>query len=524
MLLAIGIDLGTTFSCIAYIDAQGNAKILENREGERVTPSVVNFDEKGNPVVGTTAKQLSVTQPQNTVQYVKRSIGEKNWKFLTDDGKGFSAEEISAIILRRLKEDAEAVLNESIRDAVITVPAYFDDAQRKATQDAGHIAGLNVLKIINEPTAAALAYGCGKEEEDEVIAVYDLGGGTFDVTVIRINRNSISVLATGGDRNLGGFDWDNQLMLHLNEEFLKACELDLLANTENGEAYLREKAESAKKALTLRESTTVSLAIEGKRCKVEINRSMFDEITESLTKRTIGIMRDVLHAAAKFSEDKYPSFVELIQSLSLKKILLVGGSTRMPAIRKVLESETGITPSIELNPDEVVALGAATQAALIIMQNEKDGEKKGIPTVSHTVIQDVNSHGLGVIAARGDKNEEYNAIIMPKNTPIPSKASEVFYTVQENQRALKVQVTEGDDEEKNMVKVIGEAEMIINPHPKQSPVEVLFEYDGNGIVHVSVKDLVENKDLGEMIINRESNLTEGQISAMKKRLQSISVD
>lgn len=522
-----GIDLGTTFSAIAYLDGEGRPKILENREGDRTTPSAVNFDENGAPLVGVMAKQLSVEQPGNTVQYVKRSIGDKNWHFLTDSGERYSAEAISALILKRLKDDAESLLGEPLQGVVITVPAYFDDAQRKATHDAGSIAGLNVLKIINEPTAAALAYGCCGGGGDEVVAVYDLGGGTFDVTVMKVGGEAIEVLATGGDRNLGGFDWDNALMVFLSEEFKRQTGLDLLADTDTGEAFLRDKAENAKKALTLRESTTLSLTFDGKRGKIELDRRTFAGLTESLLKRTLDIMRMTLEEAAKVPEDEDISLADLIGRLGISKILLVGGSTRMVMVRESLEKETGLTPSIELNPDEVVALGAALQAGISLAKSsgEKKGRKMGLPDkLLNMRIQDVNSHGLGVVALKGDGDEEYNAIVMPKNTAIPAAVSEVFYTAVDNQTGLMVQVTEGDDEDLSMVRIIGEAAMSIAPHPKGSPVEVAFQYDESGIVHVRVKDKLTGKDLGEVVIQRTSNLDEEEVRMLKARIGEVRVD
>ena len=334
-------------------------------------------------------------------------------------------------------------------------------------------------------------------------------------------------MATGGDRNLGGFDWDNALMVFLSEEFKRQTGLDLLADTDTGEAFLRDKAENAKKALTLRESTTLSLTFDGKRGKIELDRRTFAGLTESLLKRTLDIMRMTLEEAAKVPEDEDISLADLIGRLGISKILLVGGSTRMVMVRESLEKETGLTPSIELNPDEVVALGAALQAGISLAKSsgEKKGRKMGLPDkLLNMRIQDVNSHGLGVVALKGDGDEEYNAIVMPKNTAIPAAVSEVFYTAVDNQTGLMVQVTEGDDEDLSMVRIIGEAAMSIAPHPKGSPVEVAFQYDESGIVHVRVKDKLTGKDLGEVVIQRTSNLDEEEVRMLKARIGEVRVD
>lgn len=547
----IGIDLGTTYSAAAHLDGEGKPVVIENREGERITPSAVNFDGDGNPIVGSMAKSLSVEHPENTVQYVKRSMGDPNWKYPADNGTVYSAEEISALILKRLKEDAEAVLGEPVTHAVITVPAYFDDARRVSTQNAGQIAGLEVMKIINEPTAAALAYGCSSSgTKDETIAVFDLGGGTFDVTVMRVSKGGIEVLSTAGDRNLGGFDYDNAVMMWLNEEAKKACGADILAE-DNGEALLREKAEGAKRALTLRESAPVSLISGDKRCKIELSRVKFNELTDHLTRRAMDITKATLEEAARIPEGQNPSFAELIKKLSITKILLVGGSTRMPVIRETLEKETGIRPSIELNPDEVVALGAAIQGGILLLSAEQE-KKKGsakktdssvappVPDIASIAskeelnaiserygdisISDVCSHGLGLVSLKGNNDIECNAIVMPKNTPIPSRVSKRFNTAVDNQQNLYIRVTEGDDESLDMVEVIGEAEMAIDPHPKKSPLDVHFEYDASGIVHVGITDLTNGKYLGEVTINRTANLNREDLAKMKRKMSSITVD
>lgn len=509
----IGIDLGTTFSAVAHIDDQGNPRILNNREGERVTPSVVNFDENGNPLVGSTAKDISTEAALDTVQYVKRSMGNAKWRFVTAKGKEYTAEEISAMILKRMKEDAESVLGGPVRDAVVTVPAYFDDSQRLATQNAGQIAGLNVLKVLNEPTAAALAYGLGSDEveKEETVLVYDLGGGTFDVTIMKISGKKVNVLATGGDRNLGGFDWDNALMTYLQEQFQKEHSIDL-CESENGEAQLRDKAEKAKKALTLMEMTSVNLISGSKRLKVDVNRELFDSLTEKLLHRTITLMELVLDDAKLGWKD-------------VTKILLVGGSTRMPSVKRVIEQKVGFAPSCELNPDEVVAMGAAIQARICMAERDPE-QKRTLPeSLQGIEVKDVNSHSMGILSALDDAGLRMaNSIVMPKNTQIPGRISQVFHTLQENQTGLLVTVTEGEDADPAQVKTIGEAQMRIDPHPKHSPINVEFEYDASGIIHVHVTDMVTNKYLGEVRIERKANMNDAQLGMAKREITALRID
>ncbi|MEI6197056.1 MAG: Hsp70 family protein, partial [Verrucomicrobiota bacterium] len=321
----IGIDLGTTFSAMAFINEEAVPEIIPNREGERITPSVVLFD-GDSPIVGTIAKAAATTSPLNVVQFIKRQMGNKGWKFKTDGGTSFTPEEISALILKRLKEDAEAALGERISDAVITVPAYFNDAQRQATKDAGRIAGLNVIRMINEPTAAALAYGLKQDGPVQTVVIYDLGGGTFDVTILRIGGGDISVVATGGDKNLGGFDWDNALMTHLNEQFKAAGGPDLLDDPEQ-ESNLRAKCELAKKTLSGRDKASVLINVQGKSVTAQVTRDQFEEITKPLFKRTISIMQFVLEEAG-------------LSWNEIDKILLVGGSTRMRGVSRWISEST----------------------------------------------------------------------------------------------------------------------------------------------------------------------------------------
>ncbi len=503
----LGIDLGTTFSAMAVVNEHGKAEIIPNREGERITPSVVLFDGE-LPLVGSIAKRSAVASPLNVVQFVKRQMGNPAWRFRSENGAVYTPEEISAIILKRLREDAETLLGEKIQDAVVTVPAYFDDAQRKATHDAGRIAGLNVLRIINEPTAAALAYGIERLRQQQTILVYDLGGGTFDVTIMRLGGGEIEVVATGGDKNLGGFDWDNEVMGYLNEEFKKQGGPDLSEEPTLAQD-LRDRAEIAKKTLSSRDKTTVFLSAGGKNASIPLTLAQFESLTESLLKRTGSIMEFVLEDAN-------------LQWKDIEKILLVGGSTRMRAVPALVEKTTGRKPSMEVHPDEVVAMGAALQGTVLQIREGKANltEVKSFPLVE---IKDVNSHSMGVVAV-DETGRETNAIVLKKNTPIPCRVSDIFHTVVESQTQLHVQVTEGEDTVLAYVKVVGEGTMPIPPYPKGAPIEVFFEYDHNGIIHVTVFDMTGNKRLGELQIKRTSNLSEEQVTEKQRKMSQVAVN
>ena len=500
----VGIDLGTTYSAVAVVNQYGKPEILTNREGERITPSVVLFEGE-DPIVGSIAKRSAVANPFNVIQFVKRQMGDKSWKFRTESAEAYTPEEISAMILRRLKEDAEALLGTEIQDAVITVPAYFDDAQRKSTQDAGKIAGLNVLRIINEPTAAALAYGLDKLDQNQTILVYDLGGGTFDVTIMRLSSKGLRVLSTGGAKNLGGFDWDNAIMNYLNEEFKKRGGMDLLDDPML-EQDLREKAEIAKKTLSSRQRTTVFLSAGGVNASINLTREKFEEITRHLVKQTEKIMQFVLEDANLEWKD-------------IDRVLLVGGSTRMKSIPESIERLTGIKPSIDVNPDEVVAMGAAIQGMLIYMKEGKIQNSQTFPMVE---VQDVNSHSLGVVAL-DESGNEVNSIVLKKDTAIPARVSGHYTTTIDYQNQLHIQVTEGEDTDLDYVKIVGEGIIDLPPYPKGAPLEVVFEYDSDGIIHLSVIDSTKNELIGELDIERTSNLTEEEVKEKQIRVGKLAI-
>ncbi|HEY6739014.1 MAG TPA: Hsp70 family protein, partial [Actinopolymorphaceae bacterium] len=394
---SVGIDLGTTFSAVAHVNEFGKAEVLPNREGERLTPSVVLFDGE-QPLVGAMAKRSVVASPLDVVQFVKRSMGDPSWRFDTAAGSTYRPEEISALILRRLVDDAERALGAEVTDAVITVPAYFDDAPRRATIDAGTIAGLTVRRVLNEPTAAALAYGIDGSA-DGVVLVYDLGGGTFDVTAMRIRAGEFEVLATHGDRNLGGFDFDNLLMQLLNERFVAAGGPSLLED-DVAEADLREKAEIAKHSLTSVERTTVTLTADGCTASVAVTRSEFDDLCTGLLGRTRDIVGIVLDDAG-------------LRWDRVDRVLLAGGATRMPMVRGLLDRLSGGRVDASPNPDEIVAHGAAIQAALL----EDDEARVRLPGVGtparmrRVEVRDVTSHGLGKIYYRGSRSRPVNRVI-----------------------------------------------------------------------------------------------------------------
>lgn len=503
----VGIDLGTTYSAVSIVNRYGKPEILSNREGERITPSVVLFEGE-DPIVGSIAKRSAVANPFNVIQFVKRQMGDKSWKFRTEDAEAYTPEEISAMILRRLKEDAESLLGEEVHDAVITVPAYFDDAQRKATQDAGRIAGLNVLRIINEPTAAALAYGLDKLTQKQTILVYDLGGGTFDVTIMRLSTKGLRVLATGGAKNLGGFDWDNAIMNYLNEEFKKRGGMDLLDDPML-EQDLREKAEIAKKTLSAREKTTVFLSASGVNASINLTRQTFEQITRHLVKQTEKIMQFVLEDAG-------------LEWRDIDRVLLVGGSTRMRSIPASIERLTGIKPSIDVNPDEVVAMGAAIQGMLLYMKEGKGHDLEGSQNFPMVEVQDVNSHSLGVVAL-DESGEEVNSIVLKKDTVIPARVSGHYTTTVDYQNQLHIQVTEGEDTDLEYVKIVGEGMIDLPAYPKGSPLEVIFEYDSDGIIHVSVIDSKKNQLIGELDIERTSNLTEEEVQEKQVRVGKLAI-
>lgn len=513
---AIGIDLGTTYSAVAVLDAAGRGTVLNNSEGENTTPSVVFFSEsegKDEPVVGTMAKHMAATSPDDVVQFVKRHMGDPNWRFDSTSGQTYTAEEISAIILKRLKQDAELALGEPVTDAVITVPAYFDDARRTATKQAGKMAGLNVMRVLNEPTAAAISYGLDAEKNGTVL-VYDLGGGTFDVTALRIDNLNFEVLGTDGDRNLGGFDFDNALMKLIADDVAKQGGEGLLSDFE-ATADLREKAEMAKRALSNVAKTNVFITYQGKNYKVSVSRKDFEKATESLLNRTRELVEDVLDETELTWND-------------IDYLLLIGGSTRMPMVREMMEKLSGKTPESNVNPDEAVALGAAIQAMLEVANGVGNTNTDGtVPMPSHgtdIVIQDVTSQALGVLVLDSQTGQMKNSVMIPRNAKIPGSFSDEFSTVSDNQTEIRVQVTQGDDPDPQFVVILGESTLHIPPYPAGAPIRTTYHYDIDQTVQIEVTDLTSGQSLGSFEIDRSANLNDEQVAAATDKISRMNIE
>lgn len=484
----IGIDLGTTNSCVAVMEG-GEAVVIPNPEGARTTPSVVGFKKDGERIVGETAKRQAITNPDRTIASIKRHMGTNHKESI--DGKDYSPQEISAMILQKLKSDAEAYLGQPVTQAVITVPAYFNDSQRQATKDAGKIAGLEVLRIVNEPTAAALAYGLEKAE-DQTILVYDLGGGTFDVSILELGDGFFEVKATSGDNRLGGDDFDQVVMDFLVAEFKKEQGIDL-SKDKAAVQRLKDAAEKAKKELSGVLTTTVSLpfitVVDGVPQHLEVNltRAKFDELTAGLVERTLGPTRQALSDAGMTPAD-------------LNRIVLVGGSTRIPAVQEAIKKLTGKEPHKGVNPDEVVALGAAVQAGVLT------GDVKDV------VLLDVTPLSLGIETAGGVFTK-----MIERNTTIPTSKSQVFSTFADNQPSVEIHVLQGERQMANGNKTLGRFMLNeIPPAPRGVPqIEVTFDIDANGIVNVSATDKGTNKSQ-KITITSSSGLTDAEVEQMMK--------
>ena len=493
MAKAIGIDLGTTNSVVSVMEG-GKPVVITNPEGSRLTPSVVGFTKTGERLIGQLAKRQAVSNPDRTIASIKRHMGEKDYK-VSIDGKDYTPPEISAMILQKLKADAEAYLGETVTQAVITVPAYFNDSQRQATKDAGKIAGLDVLRIVNEPTAASLAYGVDKGGEHTVL-VFDLGGGTFDVSILELSEGMVEVKATSGDTHLGGDDFDHAVMNWMVAEFKKDNGIDLSADKMSAQRLL-EAAEKAKIELSSMMETPINLpfitadASGPKHLDLKLTRAKFDELTHDLVERTMGPTRQAMSDAGLSPSD-------------IDKVLLVGGSSRIPAVQEAIKGYFSKEPDRSVNPDECVSIGAAIQAGIIV------GEVKDM------LLLDVTPLSLGIETLGGVSTK-----LIERNTTIPVRKSQIFSTAADNQPSVDIHVLQGEREMAAGNKTLGRFELSdIPPAPRGVPrIEVAFDIDANGIVHVSAKDLGTGKEQ-KITIQSDSGMSKDDIDRMVKEAQA----
>lgn len=508
--IIVGIDLGTTFSAIAHVNEHGKPEIIPNREGERTTPSVIFFEEGGNPIVGSEARNQAITEPRRTVRFVKREMGNPSYR-ANIDGKDYFPEDLSAMILKKLKNDAEAYLGKEISKAVISVPAYFKDAQREATRQAGQIAGLEVIRIVNEPTAAALAYGLDKVEGRQTILVYDFGGGTFDVTVMQINGREFTILATDGDAMLGGKDIDARLVEYFAEEFQREHELDLRLDPHTHQD-LWDKAEVAKKNLSFRTPLMEALSSGEKALRIDIDRDQFNELIEDLIKQTEDCMNRVIQAAG-------------MDWGKIDTVLLVGGSSRIPAVKEMIKRVTGKDAARDMNPDECVALGAAIQAVVTTVETEGVESAPPLEGGSDIVVHDVASHSLGIKALSSDQNKYVNSVIIPRFTPIPCERTRTYATGEDNQSRVEIEVLQGEGEDARSpeIHLIGKAGLRNLPPHKAGElvIEVTLRYTADGVIEVVAKELKSGQMIREVVMQKAGTLSPDILQEKQELLSQV---
>jgi molecular chaperone DnaK len=514
---AVGIDLGTTFSAVAHIDAYGKPQIIPNSENERITPSVILF-ESGNAIVGSLARNSAVAEPEKIVEFVKREMGKPKEHFYREfNGKKYSAEELSAVILMKLKNDAERYLKQTVTDAVITVPAYFNDAERTATITAGRLAGLNVLQIINEPTAAALAYGLDKLDEKHTVFVFDLGGGTFDVTIMRIEEHRLNIIATNGDHRLGGKDWDDVIVNYVAEEFDRVHGENPLLDLQSYQD-LQTRAVLAKIQLSTRQQAILVHQHHGHTVKVELTRAEFEKRTRHLMEKCKMICEMTLQDAQLTWSD-------------VSKILPVGGMTRMPMVRTMLDDLASVPVVTDANPDEAVAVGAAIQATLSLLAEEQESGERLIAETTRDQfssreggliqVNDITSHTLGVVLWDEASLEEYVFPMIRKRTPVPATARNLFGTASANMARAVVKIVEGESSLPGECTPLGVCDVTLPPFlPKGSPVHLSYQYNSNQVLEVAVEAAGQRSQL---VIERNTGLPQNEFPDAATNLGELKV-
>jgi len=507
---AVGIDLGTTYSAAAIVNQHGQPEILPNAEGERITPSAVFFDTE-SIVVGQIAKDAAVSSPDQVVMFVKRQMGNPNW-FYTHQQQRLAPTEISALILSKIKKDVEENLGGSAPYAVITVPAYFDDDRRRATKTAGEMAGFNVLALLNEPTAAAIAFGVEKSTNNETVLVYDLGGGTFDATLMRVEGKEIKILATDGDHQLGGKDFDDYIIKFAVERFSQEHSFDPTHDPYTAQE-IRKDAEKIKRELSTRMKSFIMLRAQGKTSRIEIDRRVFEEFIRPKLDTTMTIVKSVL-SDAKTRPDQ------------VDRVLLIGGSTRVPAVRTVLANFFGKEPDSSINPDEAVAMGAALMAAKKILEIKPEEVHPAVQEkVGGLQITDVTSHSLGIEAYVPGTQQKINAILIPRNSPIPTDVSKEFVTTIPGQTAVKVVIYQGESRDPALCNPVGEFILSGLPSGRQPgcKVRVTISCGSNGVVEVTAVDIETGKQTQTQVTYKVGH-TQEQVSARKRWISDQTVE